>query len=515
MRARRNNPPETSRVDALDVDASAYQLTLAAMIIPLGMHIAFNGVSAVSMILLGHVWTAAAAFAASCAADAVFRWRIVRWLADSAGVDPAAGFRKLAALCAVRVSILLTPVVVLALRGGAAEIAYFGTVFCIFAVLAGSNGSFSRAVFWAYAGPAVVASAIVTLVAFPGARGVAIMLSVLSLATLLAIICEGTTRAVTGWHLAFSDSRALVSDLEVARDHAVTEREAADQAREDARRANRAKSNFLATMSHEIRTPMNGVLGMAQLLKRDEADPAQARRLDTLIESGEYLLSILNDILDVSKVDAGRLEILPQPEDLPLFLDRVVAFWSARADEQGVTLRLRADGELPHHIWMDALRLRQVLFNLIGNALKFTNHGAVTVSASARPHGEAAVWLHLAITDTGPGIPADDLPRLFERFSQVDDSEGRKFGGTGLGLAIAKQLTELMGGRIWVESEVGRGSAFHIEAAFDIAQARRRRAGPGGADGGAYRRRQPRQPAGAGTGPDRVRPSDRQGRQRA
>jgi CheY-like chemotaxis protein/anti-sigma regulatory factor (Ser/Thr protein kinase) len=257
----------------------------------------------------------------------------------------------------------------------------------------------------------------------------------------------------------------------VARDQAVTEREAADEAREDARRANRAKSNFLATMSHEIRTPMNGVLGMAQLLKRDQVDPTQTRRLDTLIESGEYLLSILNDILDVSKVDAGRLEMHPHPEDLPVFLDRLVDFWSARADEQGVTLCLQAEGDLPHYVWMDALRLRQVLFNLIGNALKFTSQGSVTVAASARPHGEGAIWLHVAVADTGPGIPPDDLPRLFERFSQVDDSEGRQFGGTGLGLSIAKQLTELMGGRIWVDSELGRGSTFHIEASFDIAQA--------------------------------------------
>jgi CheY-like chemotaxis protein len=214
---------------------------------------------------------------------------------------------------------------------------------------------------------------------------------------------------------------------------------------------------------------MNGVLGMAQLLKRDETDPVQARRLDVLIESGEYLLSILNDVLDVSKIDAGRLDIMPAPEDLRLFLERVVGFWGAQADEKGVSLILDLSASVPEFALIDAMRLRQVLFNLIGNALKFTEAGVVELSARATPNGEGAVLLHLAVKDTGIGIAPHNLPRLFDRFSQADDSDLRRFGGTGLGLAIAKQLIGLMGGKIWAASVLGHGSTFHIKLPLALA----------------------------------------------
>ncbi|MGH6963868.1 MAG: ATP-binding protein, partial [Phenylobacterium sp.] len=223
-------------------------------------------------------------------------------------------------------------------------------------------------------------------------------------------------------------------------------------------------------MSHEIRTPMNGVLGMAHLLKRDEAEPQQIERLDVLIDSGEYLLSILNDILDVSKIDAGALQIVEGVEDLHMFLDRLVSFWEARAEEKGVGLVLNLHDSVPEFVRMDALRLRQVLFNLVGNSLKFTSDGAVELTAETRPKSDDAVWLHVAVRDSGVGIAPDHLPKLFERFAQADDSEIRKFGGTGLGLAIAKQLTELMGGRVWAESVLGEGSTFHVEIPMALAE---------------------------------------------
>jgi CheY-like chemotaxis protein len=185
--------------------------------------------------------------------------------------------------------------------------------------------------------------------------------------------------------------------------------------------------------------------------------------LSVLIESGDYLLSILNDILDVSKIGAGRLDIAPASEDIRLFHDQLVSFWGAHTDEKGVALILRVSESVPEFALIDALRLRQVLSILVGDALKFTETGSVEVIAEAIPNGEGTALVHVAVRNTGMGIAAEHLPSLFTRFSQGDESEVRKSGGTGLGLAIAKQLVELMGGRIWAESELGQGSTFHIK----------------------------------------------------
>ncbi|MDO8800403.1 ATP-binding protein [Phenylobacterium sp.] len=452
-------------------NANAYQLTLAGLAMPIKSHFVFNAIALAAVLVLGHPVVAGLAFLASCVVDTLYQRAIARLLARSARTEVARGFRQLAPLCAARVSTYLAAPTILAIWGGSKELAYLAITLASIVAVACASGSLSRSIFWSFAGPAVLALTAVLLATFPPAAFAGLMISMACLIVLLFMISDGTTRAVTSWQEAYASNLAMIPELEAARDHAMAETRAADEAREVARQANRAKSNFLATMSHEIRTPMNGVLGMAQLLRREETDPVQAGRLETLIESGEHLLSILNDILDMSKVNAGRLDITPAPENLPLFLDRAVAFWRARADEKGVDLRLQAEGDLPSHVWMDAIRVRQVLFNLIGNALKFTDEGAVTVRAAAHPVSETAARLHISVIDTGPGIPEEHLPFLFERFSQVDESEERRFGGTGLGLAIASQLTELMGGRVWVESQLGRGSTFHVETIFDLAQA--------------------------------------------
>ncbi len=221
-----------------------------------------------------------------------------------------------------------------------------------------------------------------------------------------------------------------------------------------------AKAQFLATMSHEIRTPLNGVLGMAQSLLSDALSPAQRDKVTIIVESGASLTALLNDVLDISKIEAGKLEIAPVPGDLLHTVSRTLQLFDAQAEEKGLTLRLRHDPAFPTRLGYDPVRVRQCVSNLVSNAIKFTSHGAVEahVSASVGPQGG---WLvSIAISDTGIGMSADTQARLFEVFTQADGAITRKFGGTGLGLAISRQLARMMGGDIIVRSEDGRGSTF-------------------------------------------------------
>jgi signal transduction histidine kinase/ActR/RegA family two-component response regulator len=451
------------------VGSTTYQMTLAGLTLPLKWHVAANVLGAACLAMVGHPVVAALAFVGYCAVDILNTRLVARWIRNAAGLDPEVGFRRASALSATRVCAYVAPTLFIALSGRAPELFLFGLQVATLLAMAMSIGILSRCVFWGLAAPALLAAGGLAIALLPPLALGGVLTSLALLVLLLAVMTETTRRVIGAWHIAFLDNVALIPELEEARDQAIAERAAADEAREEARQAGRAKANFLATMSHEIRTPMNGVLGMAQLLQRDETDPAQKERIEVLMDSGEYLLSILNDILDVSKIDAGRLDIMPAPEDLRLFFDRLVGFWGAGADEKGVALILDVADSVPDFALIDALRLRQVLFNLVGNALKFTEAGSVSVIAEAMPNGEGAALLHMAVRDTGIGIPADHLPQLFTRFSQGDESEVRKFGGTGLGLAIAKQLIELMGGRIWAESELGKGSAFHIKLPLALA----------------------------------------------
>ncbi len=233
------------------------------------------------------------------------------------------------------------------------------------------------------------------------------------------------------------------------------------EAKAAAEAASRAKSEFLANMSHEIRTPMNGIMGLVDLTLETPLNETQRRYLSLVKSSSTSLLNILNDILDLSRIEAGRLTVEHLGFDLRTLLDEVLAPLLPRATDKGLTLQCTVAPEVPSQLVSDPLRLRQILVNLVGNAIKFTRRGRVEVAAWPEGRGGSAM-LHLCVADTGVGIAPDKLDRIFDSFTQADNSTTREFGGTGLGLTISRRLAQALGGQLWAESELGVGSRFHL-----------------------------------------------------
>jgi signal transduction histidine kinase/CheY-like chemotaxis protein len=302
----------------------------------------------------------------------------------------------------------------------------------------------ARRLFWFSAAPLIAYLLILPPLAWSGPR-----------------VGEGLTITACGLCLT-AYLAALWSGYQKALARAEADRREALAARGAAERAAKVKSDFLATMSHEVRTPMNAVLGAAGLLRRTSLDASQADYVEMISSAGSVLMNVLNDVLDLSKIEAGKFQILPASTDLHALVRRCADLWSPQAAAAGLKFEVGIDASVPAWVMVDAGRLSQILFNLLSNAVKFTASGEVGLALRAVATDRGRVLLQFTVSDTGRGIPPEALPRLFDAFEQADPSISREFGGTGLGLAISQKLAALMGGRITARSEPGRGSVFDL-----------------------------------------------------
>ncbi len=277
---------------------------------------------------------------------------------------------------------------------------------------------------------------------------------------------------VTGFRVLSRDcTERKMREQELARAKEVVEaaKQAAEEARIAAEKASRAKSEFLANMSHEIRTPMNAIMGMTELVLATELTGEQREFLSMAKSAADSLLVVLNDILDYSKIEAGKVVLDPAPFNLSDAVTDAVKILTLAARQKGIELALHVEADVPPAVVGDATRLRQVMINLIGNAIKFTAKGEVVVRLGVEESGKTSAKLHFSVRDTGIGISPENQKKLFKAFEQADISTARQYGGTGLGLAISSQIVRLMDGRIWLDSAVGVGSTFHFTVQLPVA----------------------------------------------
>jgi signal transduction histidine kinase len=452
--------------EAAAPEMTPYELTLAALTFSWRRQAVFNLAVGLAFTLTAGPWLALAWTLTLCAADWTFQ-QIYRRLTPAAPlVDSARGLTWLSwAAFTKGVFWYAGPAGFTILNHSYAGLAFVSVQAVGLTALAVSTARNSQRVFLTMAVVPVIVLAVCVVATLGLARGAGALCETLVLAFALWLIASGTSTVVATWNQAQADRLRAMADMRVALARSEAAEARLSEALTRVEAASRAKSEFLATMSHEIRTPLNGVLGMAQAMDRGELADPQREKLRMISISGQALLTLLNDLLDLSKIEAGKIELEDGVVDVEVLAQGAAVFLPLVQDKD-VVFSVNVEPGMQRHWRGDAQRIRQVLHNLISNAVKFTHHGSVSVRIA-----EQAAALTLCVEDTGIGVAAERLTQVFEPFVQADASTTRRYGGSGLGLAICRDLAGLMGGTLNAVSVEGRGSIFTLTLPLEAAEA--------------------------------------------